>query len=295
MVAHIRSDLRISLLLMCAAASSLAVSGFFAKLAMHSVDLYLAVTSRFFIPLVLTASWLRWRGALTQFEGVHLRQSIPRALALCLSQFCLYAAIQMSTLSQATILYNLGPIFITLYSSLRSRSLSGLRVLAVGLGFAGVLCMSGSQGAPAHTRALAVGVLSAFFQAASQILLHRATRKMGTTLVMLYVYLIGSLVWLGYLLVTLHPIALLPGCQTPVWVAVWLLGSALGSLGNQQFRGEAYRRVEDPAVLSPLIYLSIAVSVGLDHLFFQTRLRPEQWLGGALIVAGALVSSREKP
>lgn len=277
---------------MCLAATCLAISGFFAKLAMRSVDLYLAVTSRFVLPLLLTTAWLGLGRQMGHLRWQDCRHSVPRALALCLSQLCLYASIQYGSLGLATILYNTGPLFISLYSGVRKRSFSSVRLLALTLGFGGVLVMSGLRSWQAQSAALLTGVCSGFFQAASQILLHRATRQMGTTMVMFYVYLVGSMAWLGYLLVTRHAWAFLPGAEPVTWVWLWLLGSALGSMGNQQFRGEAYRRVEDPAVLSPLIYLSIAVSLALDHLVFQTHLRPDQWLGGGLIVIGALVSSR---
>lgn len=276
---------------MCLAASSLAISGFFAKLAMRSVSLNLAITTRFVVPWMLTAGWLLTRGQWSSVRRPDLVACIPRALALCLAQYCLYAAIERCGLSLATILYNTGPIFITLHSSLRYRMFSWQRLLAVSLGFSGVLLLSAGSLDAGNRDFLWLGLLAGLFQAASQILLHRATRTLGTTLVMLHVYAVGSLFWLSLLSLLRPPLVHPDSGQTWGWVALWLLGAALGSMGNQQWRGEAYRRVDDPALLSPLIYLSIAVSLLLDHLVFYTHLRPLQGLGTVLIVGGALLGN----
>lgn len=291
MVARLSRPLAEASLLMALAASSLAVSGFFAKLSMQWVSLNLAVTSRFLVPWVLTAGWLVARGQWSTIRRQDLVACIPRALALCLAQYCLYAAIERCGLGLATILYNTGPIFIMLHSSWRYRTFSWPRLGAVCLGFSGVLLLSWGHLEGSHHRYLWLGVLAGLFQAASQILLHQATRTLGTTLVMLHVYAIGSVFWLT-LLALLRPQLLLSAdtLEWP-WLALWLLGAALGSMGNQQWRGEAYRRVEDPAILSPLIYLSIAVSLLLDHLVFATHLRPVQGVGTLLIVLGALLAN----
>ena len=142
----------------------------------------------------------------------------------------------------------------------------------------------------AQAAAVACGLLAALFQAASQILLHRASKQMDTTMLMFYTYLVGSAAWLAFLALTAHPLAV----REPGPLGWFLLLSALGSMGNQQFRAEAYRRVEDPATLSPLIYLSVAVSALLDWLVFRTVLGPGQWAGCLLILAGALISTRDR-
>lgn len=279
---------------MSLAATSLAVSGFYAKLAMRSVDLYLAVTSRFVLPCLLTGLWLIARHRTGEFNKDDLRASVGRSLALCLAQFTFYAAMQTSSLAQATILYNTGPLFITLHSAITRRVLSKERVLALTLGFTGVCIMGGAFHPQTDVGPVALGVLAGFFQSVSQILLHRASRQMDTTMLMLYTYVVGSVAWGLYLVLTMHPIALLPTAEPPKWVVLWLLGAALGSMGNQQLRGDAYKRVADPAVLSPLIYLSVAVAAALDYLVFRTQLQAHQWLGAVLIIAGAWTSSRDK-
>lgn len=275
---------------MILAASSLAASGFYAKLAMRFIDPYLAVTSRFLLPAVLTALLLR--GRLREFRVRELRLSISRSLALCLAQLFLYFAMERGSLAQATILYNTGPVFITAWSCLSRRRLSTPRLVALSLGFLGVCVMNYTSQAAA-TPVVVFGVLAAFFQAASQILLHRASKQMDTTLLMLYTYIVGSLAWLGFLGVTAHPLAVKNSAE-PLALGAWLLLSALGSMGNQQFRAEAYRRVDDPATLSPLIYVSVAVAAGLDWLIFHNVLSAGQWVGGALILLGAFVSTQDK-
>lgn len=276
---------------MCLAASSLAVSGFFAKLALNAVSLNLAVTTRFVLPWLLTAGWLLVQGRLSQVRRQDFIACIPRALALCLAQYFFYAAIEKCGLGLATILYNTGPIFITLHSSFRYRIYSWRRLLAVGSGFSGVLLLSGGNVESAQGSFLWLGVLAGLFQAASQILLHQATRTLGTTLVMLHVYAAGSCFWMAVLVATRPTLIHTDSSSLPGWVGLCLVGAALGSMGNQQWRGEAYRRVNDPAVLSPLIYLSIAVSLLLDHLVFQTHLNALQGLGATFIVGGALLAS----
>lgn len=292
-MARLSRPLTEAALLMALAASSLAVSGFFAKLAMASVTLHLAVTTRFVLPWMLTAAWLWSSGQGSQVRRQDMISCVPRALALCLAQFCLYGAIERCGLGLATILYNTGPIFITLHSALLHRAFSHRRLSAVGLGFLGVVLLSSGKASGSGMEYLWLGVLAGLFQAASQILLHQATRTLGTTLVMLHVYAIGSLFWLLILALARPELVHHPIHSGQSWglVGLWLLGAALGSMGNQQWRGEAYRRVDDPAVLSPLIYLSIAVSLLLDKLVFNTQLQPLQWLGAAVIVTGALLAN----
>jgi drug/metabolite transporter (DMT)-like permease len=276
--------------LMIASAASLASSGFFAKMAMRSASTFTAVFTRFAIPAVLTLGVLALARRLRELHWRGLLDNIPRGLALCLAQYFLYVAMVNMPLALATILYNSGPIFITLYSIMRKRRVDGRQLGSLALGAVGVCVMLHVERAQLSSYAIA-GILAGLFQAVSQIALHRATRRGDSpTVVMLWTYVVGLGACLLVLATGQAGLRFMPSATSWWLISLWLLLAAAGSMGNQQFRGQAYALVEDAASLSPIIYATVPISAAFDIVFYHLIPDLQEAAGGSLVIVAALLS-----
>lgn len=249
---------------MCLAATSLAVSGFFAERAMEGAPVGLTLFARFFLPLLAIAPLL----LTTRFrEGLsleHWRTHLVRAGFLVASQWLFFLYVQKATLLQAVVLYNTGPLFITAYSHfVRKQRTEGPVLFGVVLGFLGV-GLTFRAGLLRYDYWALCGILAGLSVAVSQLTLHSSCRREKNGHVMFFTYAVASLLCLGPALLAMpRAPGGLSGALGGAGLAS-LVVMAAGSIGNQWFRGLAYRCVENASVLSPLIYFSIPVSGALD-------------------------------
>jgi drug/metabolite transporter (DMT)-like permease len=280
---------------MIVSAASFALSGFFAEHASTGSDARLKLFARFAIPFALTLPWMGFGGRLRTLHTRNLGAHVARAVCLVVSQYLFFVATQHTSLFQAMILYNTGPLFIALFSAtfLRKR-LSLMTIVGTVLGFAGAV-LTLYRGLAAADPYCLVGVASGVFLALSQMALHRCAQNEPSSHTMLWTYALSTVVSALPLAVPLaapfgatasHVSATQPTCLTAAACVAAVL-MALGSLGNQFFRSQAYKQVTDASTVAPLLYLTIVFSLALDVAFNGKAPTLSAVLGATLIAGGA--------
>jgi len=220
----------------------------------------------------------------------NIRLQAIRAFCLTSSQLLLYLAIQKLTLSEAMILYSTGPIFILIYDFISGKKPTLLTYCCLAIGLIGV-CLMLQLGSAVWNRNIWFGLASGFCLSISQIVLHKTSRREHPLDIMFYVYLFSALFSTLAVIVLNKHLHYYSLANSSIFL---LLFAGIFSLGNQFFRGKAYRLVSIPSKLSPLIYISIMVSAALDLLYFKSFPNEEIIIGGLFVILGSILASIQK-
>ncbi|WP_428926532.1 DMT family transporter [Marinibacterium sp. SX1] len=255
---------------------------------------------------------------LVQFEGglSILRTKQPglhalRGLMIVAANMTYFAALAALPLADATALFFVAPLFITLLSiPVLGEKVGPMRLGAVLVGFAGVVLMqrpwAGTDTLDVSRVVLLLPVLSALLYAANQIL----TRKLGATTKAsaLSVYIQGTfiLVASGFWLVAgdgrfaegvdnASLVFLLRAWVWPDGSDWWyFLGLGLNAAVVGYALSAAYRAA-DAATIAPFEYVGLPLAVFWGWLIFDTLPGWEVWIGMALIMgSGLFVFLRER-
>ena len=255
---------------------------------------------------------------LVQFEGglSILRTKQPglhalRGLMIVAANMTYFAALAALPLADATALFFVAPLFITLLSiPVLGEKVGPMRLGAVLVGFAGVVLMqrpwAGTDTLSVSRVVLLLPVLSALLYAANQIL----TRKLGATTKAsaLSVYIQGTfiLVASGFWLVAgdgrfaegvdnASLVFLLRAWVWPDGSDWWyFLGLGLNAAVVGYALSAAYRAA-DAATIAPFEYVGLPLAVFWGWLIFDTLPGWEVWIGMALIMgSGLFVFLRER-
>ena len=241
-----------------------------------------------------------WRLLKTRQPGLHF----IRGILVVLANMTFFVALAALPLADATALFFVAPLFITLLSiPVLGEKVGVMRMGAVVVGFLGVLLM---QRPWASGDALAAGrvillmpVLAALAYAAMQVL----TRKLGATTkasaLAVYIQVVFVLVSLLFFavagdgqfepLVDDHSLKFL--LRAWVWPAPgdgWLfLGLGVNAAIIGYSLSAAYR-LADAAAIAPYEYVALPLAVFWGWLFWAELPAPVVWLGIALIMGSGL-------
>jgi drug/metabolite transporter, DME family len=194
-----------------------------------------------------------------------------------------YLAIQRLPVAVAIVLLFMAPILVVLWTSLTSRCLPSRPVLvALSFSIIGVLLVSNlldSNVEQVDWFGILVGLSSAVFFAVYIVLSDRVSATQETIGVMLKVFAVASLFWIGYQLTQGMPWTLLAPENFPNVIYVGIAGTLLPYLlffwCIQRIQAE---RVAIAATLEPFLASVLA------WIWFGQTLTPMQILGGFLIV-----------
>ncbi|WP_444915300.1 DMT family transporter [Microbulbifer sp. TRSA007] len=275
------------------AASCMSLTGLFGKELTTFSSLSLVVFIRFFAPfLILT--WI----CLVVFDENPVTHRIDRidgarALFTCLAQYCLFYYLSKGSLLVAALLFSTSGLFlpfITRFAKkdpIKKKTLAACLISFIGVAF----ILKPIAGFDSY---MIVGLLSGFFGACSQFVMHHSSKKQNTISSTTKMFGLSSLYMLAILLIEgnlgeLTKVAV--SLSDSVSFVIVIIAFSLSTISNQSLRTKAYRRVNRPASLSPYLYTSLIFSGILDWLVYNTLPTWNTYAGSLLIVIGGIIQA----
>ncbi|MDJ0822430.1 MAG: DMT family transporter [Paracoccaceae bacterium] len=299
----------LGILFICAGIVAISVNDMLIKLLSGGYPLHQIVFVRSAIGLIFTFTFLRMEGGL-----VLLRTRTPflhmlRGLLVVFANLAFYAAFAVMPLAQATALFFVAPLLITLLSiPLLGEKVGPLRLGAVAVGFLGVLVMQQPWRADLELSRLVLllPVVAALLYALMQVLTRRLGVSSKASAMAIYIQTTFLVVSAGFFVVAgdgrfaegvendsvqfLLRAWVVPPAED-LWVFA-LIGCAAGVIG---YALSAAYRLADAATIAPYEYLGLPLAILWGWLFFAEWPVPSTWIGCTLIIgAGLFVFLREQ-
>lgn len=246
-----------------------------------------------------------WRILHTRTPGLHLL----RGALMVGSNLAYFAALAVIPLAEATALFFVAPLMITLLSiPLLGEKVGPLRLAAVSVGFAGVVLMMRpwESGTEVPRIVLALPVVAALAYALNQILTRRLGASTRASAMAVYTQGMFIAVSIAFFLVagdgryatgseTGSLYFLLRAWVWPEGTDRWLfLGLGLNSAIIGFALAQAYR-LADAAVVAPFEYIGLPLAIFWGWLIWGDLPAPVVWAGSALILgSGLFVFIREQ-
>lgn len=299
----------LGILLICLGVLAISVNDLLIKWLSGGYPLHQMVFTRSAIGLFFTFGFVFWEGGLrllrSKTPGIHAL----RGLLVVVANMTFYAAVAVLPLGQATALFFVAPLFITLLSiPILGEKVGPLRLGAVIVGFLGVLVMQQPWKSDTEVSRIVMllPVAAALFYALMQVL----TRKLGATTAAsaMAIYTQGTflLVSTGFFLIAGDGrfaegvsneslIFLLRAWTWPTpedWPVFIGLGLCSGIVG---YCLSAAYRLANAAIIAPFEYIGLPMAIFWGWTIFGEWPEIATWIGCALIIgAGIFVFLREQ-
>ncbi|HEY6643303.1 DMT family transporter [Povalibacter sp.] len=233
---------------------------------------------------VLVLAFIAWRTqGLQLLQTRNWRSHALRSLSGTVSVFCLFIAVTMIPLADATAISFTAPMFLTVLALVfLGEKIHRFRWTALGIGFLGVLIMIGPH--LSFSQGVSLGVMAALgnavFSAIAMVFLRSMSGREHAITITFY-----------FSLTTMACAALtaLQGWPVPT-TTQWLLIVLTGLFGvfGQLLLTYSYRYAEASAI-APLDYSNMIMAVILGYVFFGEIPSLAVWIGAPLVVGAGLI------
>lgn len=274
------------------------------KIVLNVLDPITLTWFRFLVAAVFTAGWLRLRGSLRGpalgFGGLGRRgwlMLLVAALMLVGNYVFYLLGVQYTTPANAQLLIQLAPLLMALGGiwvfgeRFRAAQWLGLGLLVVGMALFFADQLLAAARAPGYVLGASLVVVAAIVWAVYALLQKQLLMRLGSTQVLLVIYVIASVVLLPFA----TPAALWQ-LDGPHWAL--LLFCAFNTIGAYGAFAEALAhweasRVSAVIATTPLLCIGAAAAVAAlwPQWLVPERITPLGWFGAVLVVAGSAAAS----
>ena len=263
------------------------------------------------IALLVTLVFLQFEGGFAALRTDRPMLHVFRGILVVVSNMAFFLALAVLPLADATALFFVAPLFITLLSiPLLGEKVGPLRIGAVIVGFIGVIIMQrpweSGDSLPASRIVLLLPVLAALTYALNQLMTRKLGVKAPASTLAIYIQATFLVVSIGFFL------AAGDGCFAAnttsaslefllrAWIwpppeeRIWLLGMGINGALIGYSLSQAYR-LASAATVAPFEYIGLPLAVFWGLIIFGDLPTWEVWTGIALIIAsGLFVFFRER-
>jgi drug/metabolite transporter (DMT)-like permease len=223
---------------------------------------------------------LVWSNGLVSLRTKIIHLHLLRSLAGVSAMYCFFYALANLPLADGMLLKMTSPLFMPLIAWFwLSEPLRQRIVLAIGIGFIGVILVLNPEGEFNHVSL--IGLLGGGLASLAKVTLRRLGRTEPSIRVVFYFALLSSLI---------SSVPMIWGWRQPTaaeWGWLALIG-LLGTLGQLMLtRGYA---IAAAATVSPVTYTSILFGAGYGYLFWQEILTGQFVMGALLIAVAGLLA-----
>ena len=300
---------RLGILFICLGMTTITVNDTILKQFSDRYPLHEIVFVRATVAMLFSLAMLRFEGGLRALRTRRLGAHIARGLCMVVANMAFFGALAAIPLADATALFFVAPLFITLLSIPFLGEKVGLRRFsAVAVGFVGVLVVlrpAGELGHALDRLTMLLPVVAALAYATMQILTRRLRASAPASAMAVYIQGTLIAVSLGFFVVAgdgryatgMESKSALFLLRAWIWPTLehWLWFVLLGGLSAfiAYAVTQAYRLC-DAATLAPFEYVALPMAIALGWLVFDHI--PDVWvlLGCALIAGSGVYVYRRK-
>jgi drug/metabolite transporter (DMT)-like permease len=273
---------------MLGSATSLSIIGLLGKLIEKSIRLPALIFWRFFSAFVICLVILWCMGKLKGgFRTGNIKMHLLRTFFVLLAQYCFFSYIQQSTLLNAIVLLNTGPLFIPIIDRLILKKRVGRSTwVGVVVSFIGVLLILQPDTGIFSSMSL-IGLMAGLSQGVSQIVFGISSRTERSEISVLYLIFLCAFF-------SLFPYLFLESStwkENPVdrmQVIYWIIGLGAASVANQLFRAEAYQH-GTPSRLASFLYFSVLLGGVFDFIIYGRVPNVLSAIGAVLVISGGVL------
>ncbi len=262
------------------------------------------VFARSFIGILFSLIMVQFEGGLAILKTDQPVLHICRGLLVVAANMLYFVALAVLPLADATALFFVAPLFITLLSiPILGEKVGALRLGAVCVGFAGVLLMqrpwAGSDILDVNRLILLLPVISALAYAMMQVLTRKLGARTKASAMSVYIQATFILVSIGFYLVAgdgrfavdQEDESLRFLLRAWIWPEqgdwIFFLGLGINSAIIGYCLSAAYR-MTDAASVAPYEYIALPLAVLWGWVIWGELPAPMVWLGMALIMGSGL-------
>lgn len=271
----------------------LALMAIVSQALIHLLPLATLTMLRFVLPMLLL--WLGvWMMKNIKLDWQHWRIYALRAVFTTLTQLSLIEYLRYASVLNATLLYMSAPLFVPLLAYFCCQQKIRIQEVALlVLGFMGVVCVL-QPGEGLLSWMSLIGLSAGFFNAASQVSLHRAVGEVSPAAATLGMLCFSSLFSFVVFLITtgFEPSVLTIQFNRETLALLLLLSLII--LANQLLRAKAYSLVKKASNLTPYLYWTIVFSAIFDYMFKGVVPNAASLVGATLIVASGIMLKLKK-
>lgn len=266
--------------------------GFFSKEGTTITSIPFLVFVRFSVPLVIIIPFILSMKSLKSFGKMrNVRNQVLRAFSVIITQYSLFFYLTKTSLLNATMLWNTGPVFVPIIAALFYRQHIGkITWLSSLVALVGVACVIKPNSGIFDPYSI-FGLIAGIGQGYSLVLygINRIHHDIKENLI--YFYGFTSFFALIILVATngvLERSIQISSTISPL-AAIWLfIAMSLCSIFSQTFKGVAFN-FKKPASLSPFFYFSVIIAGIIDWVFYK---HPPDFLaviGTLLVILGSFI------
>lgn len=259
----------------------------------HHVSPFVVVELRLVFAIAVLAPWLAWRAPhkLRVAREDWAYMAVLGLAGIATVQGSYYYSISKLGVGLAILIQYLAPALVVLYDAIRGARVKAATLLALACAIGGTALLVGDVDAVAlHARPLhwAVSFSSAFWFAAYILLSKHGLSKYAPETVILYAFSVAAIVWM----IVTPPWRIVGAGYGPrLWAMFFALGM-FSTLVPFALFNAGLRRL--PASHSGILATLEPVVAVLSAAFFLGEgLRSLQWLGAMLVLAAAVLASRQ--
>ena len=272
---------------MLLSAAGMSLTGLFGKLGIANLSLFALIFWRYAAALLLLFSILLFSGNLKgMFDFKNIKIQLLRAFFVLTAQYFFFFYLEYNTLLNASVLFNTGPVFISLIEWGILRKKVGISSWISSLvAFIGMLCIL-QPGVKIFSFMSLAGLLSGVCQGASQVVFgYHATKEEKPHIGVLHLFIISSFFSLILYLI-FHNLVPSNAFMQLDWI--WIICLGAGSILNQIFRAEAYQH-GTPSRSSPYLYFAVPLSAVWDWTIFGKVPNVLSFIGAMLVISGGVL------
>ena len=270
---------------MLGSAASLSLVGLLGKMGLYSFSLTSLIFWRYFCAFIICLIFVKCIGKLKRkhISFSQFKLHFLRAFLVLASQYSFFYYAENSTLLNATVLLNTGPIFLSLIDwKFLHKKIGKSTWIGVLISFIGILCVLQPDKEIFSILAL-VGLFSGIFQGASQVVFGLSSQTEKSDLGVLY--LLFACAMLSLVPAVFADFSLGLEGQRGTGIEWIFLGVGVVTMLNQIFRAEAYQH-SSPSSLSTFLYFSVLLAGFWDWIVFSRTPSLLSFFGAFLIILG---------